>query len=72
MPRNNDPEPSVRLHLWVFESDLEWLRETYAHNIGVSQAVRKLIRAYRRRVETKVAASGDSAPQVKLSELIHD
>jgi hypothetical protein len=72
VPRNTDPEPSVRLHLWVFESDLEWLRETYAHNIGVSQAVRKLIRAYRRRVETKVASQGETTPQVKLSELIHD
>lgn len=56
----SDTEPSVRTHLWLFKSDLEWLQDTYGHNIGVSQAVRKLVRAYRRRIEARVA---DQQPQ---------
>lgn len=54
----SDTEPSVRTHLWLFKSDLEWLQSTFGHNIGVSQAVRKLVRAYRRKVETKAADRG--------------
>ena len=39
-------ESLTRLHFHIYTSDLEVLRETYGNSIGVSMAIRSIIRQF--------------------------
>jgi len=45
MPRRAE-EPLDRIHIQIFQSDLEILQSIYGDNIGVSPAIRKIIRMW--------------------------
>jgi hypothetical protein len=69
MPRTIDSERSTRAHVFIYESDAEWLRQVFGNTIGVSKAVRELVRAYRRKVEAKAAARQAPSAVVDLSDI---
>lgn len=45
MPRQED-EPIERIHIYLYSSDLEWLRSNYRReeSVGVGKAVRTIVR----------------------------
>lgn len=55
MPRK-ESEEVVRKHLWVYEDDWAWLEAMYGQNVGVSKAVRTIIRQFRKQAEAKASA----------------
>lgn len=57
-----ESEPTLRVHLLLYESDVEWLHAIFGRNIGVSPAVRQMVRDYRRRIEAKEAQLNESIP----------
>lgn len=52
MPRR-ETEPTDRYHVFLYASDIEWLNANYGGTIGVSKAIRMMIRGFRRKVEAK-------------------
>jgi hypothetical protein len=61
MPKR-ETEELARCHMWLFADDIVWLKARCEHSIGVSEAVRTLVRAYRQRVEAKVHDALDEEP----------
>src|SRR5215207_2899163 len=55
-----EPEPLVRTHVWLFESDLEWLRDNFSQSVGVNKMVRTIIRTTRRKIEAKAQDLSDA------------
>jgi len=60
---SREKEPIDRTHLFLYRSDIEWLKATYGDGIGVARAVRHVVRAFRQRVEAKAADALDELPQ---------
>jgi len=56
MPRKAEEE-ITRIHIQVFKSDLEILESVFADNIGISPAIRKIIRLW---LETNNIALGST------------
>lgn len=48
-----EDEPTERVHLILFSSDVAWLHTIFGRNVGVSTAVRKMVRDYRRHIEAE-------------------
>lgn len=65
----SDHEPTRRIHVQIFDSDLKWLQDTYSQTIGVSKAVRAMVRAMRNRAEAKAQASRPPSPPPSLAAL---
>ncbi len=59
-------EPLTRIHLHVFESDLEKLRILYEPTIGYNKAVRHIIRKFLNGLETR---AGGKPVNVNLEDL---
>jgi hypothetical protein len=53
MPRKREGDPQKRVHIWIFESDWEELRQLYADNVGPSKFVRLVVRQTLRKVKEK-------------------
>lgn len=68
MPRR-ETEPLTRAHVWLFTDDLQWLKERYSDNAGVSKALRSLIRGFRKRVEDKVTQQLDQESDNEIVEI---
>jgi hypothetical protein len=66
MARPSSDEPLVRAHVWLFASDVEWMRQTFGATLGTSQVIRALVRRTRKEIETKVDANGKPLAQVSL------
>jgi hypothetical protein len=66
MARRED-EPTERVHLWLFSSDKQWLIDHFGESVGFTGAVRKIVRAYRRRVEQKAQDLRDKEEKVPVS-----
>lgn len=49
-------EPIQRIHISLYEADVEWLREMYGGTFGMAKAIRQMVRSARRRMEEKIAA----------------
>jgi hypothetical protein len=73
MPRI-ESEKVVRKHLHVYEDDWTWLEATFGESIGISKAVRTIIRKFRQQAEAKgaqtVAKPLDTT--VELTEVLDD
>lgn len=53
-----ESETLERVHLTLFASDMLWLRQKYGDNqLGISKAVRTIIRVNIKRMEEKMAAA---------------
>ncbi len=59
MPRI-ESEPCERMHVLLYTTDAARLKELYADNVGVSKAVRSIIRMYLKRLEEKLETEGAS------------
>jgi hypothetical protein len=57
-----ETEPVDRTHVWLFRSDIEWLKDRYSDSIGVAKAVRMMVRGFRQKVEAKAGIEIDRAP----------
>lgn len=53
MPKK-EGEDTSRIHLWLYDSDIEWLKAYFGDNVGFSKAVRIMIR----KNVTSLAAKG--------------
>lgn len=79
MPKR-ESEPLERVHLTLFSSDLEWLRLHYGDNqLGISKAVRAMIRGTIKKMEEKLAKSRtplhleeSDFPELPKEEIISD
>lgn len=61
MPKR-ESAPIQRAHVWLFADDIRWLNETYGHSIGMTKAVRTIVRGFRQRVEAQAAQAQDADP----------
>lgn len=52
MPRK-ETEDTCRKHIWVFQSDWEWLEGHFGSTVGISRAIRHIIRTFRKQMEAK-------------------
>jgi hypothetical protein len=68
MTSRRDGEPRTRRHIWIDDDDWQWITSRWGSrdSIGVSKAIRLIIKTFRRNAE---AAAGASAkrPQVDIS-----
>lgn len=55
--KTDDPK---RYHIYLDKDDTEWLREIFGEHMKLSAAIRAVIRAYRKTIEARVAASNKS------------
>ena len=56
-------EKQIRVHLWVYENDYEWLKMLYGNTVGVSKTVRTILRKYRNGLEAKAQSKLDERQQ---------
>lgn len=69
MPRRED-EPTVRVHLHLFSSDHEWLKDHFGDSTGVAKAVRRLVRGFIRKIEEKAELTQPTHSEpIELGEL---
>jgi hypothetical protein len=54
MRRNADD--LVRRHIWVSADDWAWFEETFEGKLGISEAIRLVMRKYRQGIEAKVGS----------------
>lgn len=62
-------EEQVRVHLWLYASDLEWIKDTYGDTLGVSKPVRLMVRKFRQNAQ---ARASQGTPAGALREAIND
>lgn len=62
--RRKEAEPLQKVTILLFEGDMEWLQGTF-QKIGASRAIRRLVRNFRKDIESKV-------PRSEAEELEHD
>lgn len=55
MPRR-EKEPISRHHFWIYQRDYTRLKEFFENSIGMSNAVRQILRNYLNRMESKAEA----------------
>ena len=55
MPERTAGEPTLRVHILLFESDWHWLRRAYPDGIKRSAVLRQLLRAYRSKIDSELA-----------------
>ena len=70
MPRQ-EIEDLKRIHLFIYERDHERLHTFFAHNIGVSKAVRQIIHNYLNQVEAKAYRTAKH-PEINDGEVSFD
>lgn len=58
-------EIMTRRHIWIADDDWLWLKETFEDQIGTSAAVQRIIRAFRKNAEAKVAAKVAGRPRAE-------
>lgn len=71
MPPNLErgTEDMHRRHVWIADDDWDWLGELYRKNIGISGAIRLMIKDYRKRIEAKAAAQARGLSPRDIPEL---
>lgn len=70
MPKR-ESEPLIRLHVNLFESDYERLKELFGSNVGMATAVRKIVRSNLKRIDEKFAAK-QRAIQIDAEDIDFD
>lgn len=63
MSRENPGEELSRQHLYLDAEDVQWFKEVFGNSMGLSKAVRVVMRSYRQKIE---ASAGQSAKRVEL------
>lgn len=79
MPRR-ESEDLERVHLTLFASDMEWLRQRYGRNqFGISKAVRTMIRSTIKAMEERLAnsktpihISDEDFPELPEEDIFHE
>lgn len=56
MARPREDEVIVREHVWLYESDMDWIKKHFGLNIGKSKAIRQMVRVMRKQIEGKALA----------------
>lgn len=49
-------EERRRAHIWLSIEDDDWIKEHFGKSIGYSEAIRRIIRTFRRNVEAKAGS----------------
>jgi len=52
----NNPDDKVRIHLMLYESDVQFLKKRFGDVTGISAAVRKILHEWVKSVERQAAA----------------
>lgn len=65
MPRT-ESEPLKRIHLWLYESDVDKLQSLFKNSMGMSRAVRTIVRKFIKQIE---AASAQESKTIQLPEV---
>lgn len=53
MARSREEEPISRKHIWLYDADVDWVKQHFGKTIGESKAYRMLIRQMRKRIEAR-------------------
>lgn len=61
-------ERQRRVHLWLYESDVQWLQDTFGNTMGISKPVRMMVRKFRQNAEAKAAQGSSANEMAKLRE----
>lgn len=51
MSRDNPGEDLFRAHLYLDKDDMQWFKDMFEGRIGLSRAIRTIMRDYRKRIE---------------------
>lgn len=57
MSRDNPGEDLFRAHLYLDRDDMQWFKDMFEGKIGLSKAIRTIMRDYRKRIEAQAGAS---------------
>ena len=55
MSRENPGEDLGRFHLYLDKDDTEWYKSFFGNTVGLSKAIRGVLRDYRLRIEAQAA-----------------
>lgn len=58
MPRSVD-EPVERIHVMIYKSDAEQLKELFGETVGVTKAIRLIVRQYLKRLSERLEETPD-------------
>lgn len=53
-----------RLHLYLDAEDVQWYRDTFGETLGLSKAIRTVMRSYRRSIEAQAAPRAQRVNQI--------
>jgi hypothetical protein len=65
---NKSESDLIRVHIWLHQDDVDWIKAIWKGDLKLSAAVRAIIGSYRRQVDAKVAA-GARAPKTSSTDL---
>jgi len=63
MAKNDDDEKLLRKHIIIYEDDWNWIKEVFGDKVGISKAIRTMVRSYRRQIEEKARGAQPPAPK---------
>lgn len=69
MSRENPGEDLTRVHLYLDKDDTEWYKLMFGENVGLSKAIRAVLRDYRKKIE---AQAGQKAKRVEMPQSLKD
>lgn len=62
-------EELERVHLYLYASDVEWIKSVYGPRMPFTRAARSMIRAVRRKVEARAEQESNEGPTFTLADL---
>lgn len=62
-------EELERVHLYLFKSDVEWIKSVYGTRMPFTRAARSMIRAVRKKVEARAEQESSEASGLTLADL---
>ena len=63
-------EKQRRVHLWLYESDVQWIQDHFGQVMGISKPVRLMVRRFRQEADARVSRSVDPGAMAKIREQV--
>ena len=66
MAKNREGEPTRRVHVHLFEKDVEDIHDIFGNNVGFSKAIREIVSNYMRIVRAKSSERAKPLPALEI------
>jgi hypothetical protein len=68
VPVQREGERQRRVHLWLYESDVQWIQDHFGPVMGISKPVRLMVRKFRQTTEARVSANAGASAMTQIRE----